>query len=287
MKKPTTRVARRSRSVGAVEQKFSTPFIWSLMGHLVLCLLFFVGLPRCGSESNMLPSAINVQMVSLPSLASAPAPVPEIKAPEPEAAPVPAPKSTPVVVAKSKPKDAVSLAPKKKIEKKRSMKNKTYKPERVVQSAIKSVEKRVASSKPDPIKRALEQIQQNLKEQEKYASTTDSGATNTTSSSRQGKPTSDAQRAYYAEIYVIVYRNWAFTPQLAGGETGLSNTMVIEIMGNGKIKDNWFDRRSGNSYFDESTRRAILKSSPLPPIPEGIQKASMQLGINFSPEGLK
>lgn len=287
MKNVITQTVTWFGSAGAVEQKFSTPFILSLMGHMVFCLLF-IGLPHLGSTNKMPVGAINVQLVSAPAPGpKASAPEPEPKASEPKTAPKPAAPKPEPVVAKPKPKDAVSLAPKKEIVKKQSMKSKTYKPEQVVQSAIKNVEKRMESTKPDPIQQALDRIRANLKEGEKNPSTKDSRETNTAGTGGQGRPTSDAQLAYYAEIYAAIYKNWAYSEQLAGGETGLSNEMVIKIMRNGEISDVWFDRRSGNSYFDDSTYKAIVKSSPLPPIPNGIAKTSMQLGVRFSPEGLK
>ena len=281
MKTEMTETAGRSGSLGAAEQRFSIPFMVSFMGHVILCLLF-IGLPRLGSINKQPPRVVNIQLVSAAALPQESEPEPKTRSPEPKTTPPPAPKPEPSAAAKPKPKDAVSLAPKKEIEKKRSMKHMTYKRERVVESAIKNIEKRVESSRPDPIQQAIDQIQANLKDEERSASTAKGAGVG-----GKGKPTSDAQLAYYAEIAVAIQKNWAFSEQLAGGETGLYNEVVIKIMRNGKIDNVWFDRRSGNRYFDESTRKAILKSDPLPPMPEGIAKTFLELGIRFTPEGLR
>jgi colicin import membrane protein len=286
MKNAITQAVKWFGSTGAVEQKFSTPFVLSMMAHVIFCLLF-IGVPHFGHTNRKPASVINVQLVSATAPSQPSSPAPETRAPEPKAVASSAKNMEPAVAVKSRPKEAVSLAPKEETEKKRSLKNKTYKSERVLQSALKNIEKRVESSKPDQIQQALDRIQANLKAEEKNASTTDSGETGAAGTGGKGKPTSDAQLAYYAEIAVSIQKNWAFSEQLAGGKTDLFNEVVIKIMRNGEIKDVWFDRRSGNDYFDDSTYKAILKSSPLPPMPKEIAKASIELGIRFTPEGLK
>jgi TonB family protein len=42
-----------------------------------------------------------------------------------------------------------------------------------------------------------------------------------------------------------------------------------------------FEKRSGNSFFDQSAYRAIKKSDPFPPLPAWIQDSSVELGIKF------
>ena len=280
MKKRMTRTAGWAGSAGAAEQKFSVPIMLSFMGHVVFCLLF-IGLPRLGSIDNSPTRIVNVQLVPDVVLPQASTPAPEIKTTEPKEAPLLSSKPEPVVAPKPEPKDAVSLSPKKEIEKKRSMKHRTDKRERLVESAIKNIEKRVETSRPDPIQQALDRIQENLKEEEKYASTANSGT------SGKGKPTSDVELAYIADIVVSINKNWAFNDQMAGGEKNLYNLVVIEIKRNGEIKNVWFDQRSGNSYFDESTRKAIWKSNPLPPLPKEIPGSSKEVGFRFIPEGIK
>lgn len=281
MSKPRTHASRRAGRIRTVEQKLTTPFIWSFMGHLILCFFFF-GLPHLWFEGRAPMRVIPVQLVSLSTPATVPAPAPQKQTAETKPTPTvaPTPKAS---IAKPKAKDTVSLTP-SKMEKKLSMKKKTYKRERVLESAIKNAEKRVETSRPDLLQQALDQIESDLREEETRAD--DTAATTSTGGSGRGKPTSDTQLAYYAEIGVSIQKNWAFSTQLAGGETGLFNEVFIKVMRSGEIKEIWFDRRSGNSYFDESTRKAILKSNPLPPIPDEIPGRYKELVIRFTPEGL-
>jgi len=289
MKKPITRSIGRLESINATDQKLSVPVLLSFMGHLIFCILFIV-LPKISFQNDRPSSYINVQLVSLDVAMPSSAPTPEQKAPSPEAAAVQPEASKPKadVSTASKPKEAVSLAPREP-EKKQSMKKRTFKPERLMQSALENVEKRVEESKADPRQQALDRIRAELNEKEAREAGAESAATavGTSGLSRRGQPTSDIERIYLAEVAVNIQRNWAFSDQLAGGDTGLYNEVVIEILRSGEIKDIWFDRRSGNSYFDDSTYKAILKSNPLPPIPEGISGSSLIRGFRFRPEGLK
>lgn len=282
----------RLESIHTADQKLSIPITLSFLGHVVFCVLFIM-LPKITLEGSSPTHIINVQLVTRRVPMPASVPMPEQTMPLPEATPVAQPEPVPTpeasVSTASKPTEAVSLASEKEeIETKRSMKKKTYKRERLLESAIKSVEKRVEASKSDSKKQALNRIQSELNEKE--TQTTVQGNTGaearTSGMSGEGSPISDIQRVYYAEVAFSIQRNWVFSDQLAGDEKNLYNEVGFKIMRNGEIKDIWFDRRSGNSYLDESARKAILKSSPLPPIPDEMKGAFIELGARFTPEGI-
>ena len=290
MKKPMTRSVGRLESIKAADQKISVPVLLSFMGHVIFCILFIV-LPKISLQDKMSSSIINVQLVSMDVSMPASTPAKEQKATASEAAAVVQSEASTTkadVSTASKPKEAVSLAPKEP-EKKQSMKKRTFKKERLMQSALKGVEKRVEESKADPKQQALDRIREELNEKDARGAGDDSATAVAGASglSRRGQPTSDIERIYLAEVAVNIQRNWAFSDQLAGGDKDLYNEVVIEILRSGEIKDIWFDRRSGNSYFDDSTYKAVLKSNPLPPIPEGISGSSLIRGFRFRPEGLK
>jgi colicin import membrane protein len=83
-----------------------------------------------------------------------------------------------------------------------------------------------------------------------------------------------------------VERNWAFSPQLAGGNKNLKVGLVFKVLPNGEITDVRFTERSNNSYLDESAYKAILKSNPVPPHPPAIREAYVTVAIRFTPEGI-
>jgi colicin import membrane protein len=83
-----------------------------------------------------------------------------------------------------------------------------------------------------------------------------------------------------------IQKNWAFSEQLARGQSNLKTTVGIKISSDGEIIDIWIDEKSGNQYLDESAIRAIKKSNPLPPLPGDIGSYYYEVGFNFTPEGL-
>ena len=89
------------------------------------------------------------------------------------------------------------------------------------------------------------------------------------------------------EIASIVQKHWAFAESLAGNATDLSASVAFTVMPNGEIRDIWFDKHSGNNYLDESARNAIIKSNPLPPHPEGLNKPFITIGLRFTPQGIR
>lgn len=64
----------------------------------------------------------------------------------------------------------------------------------------------------------------------------------------------------------------------------LEAIIVIIIERNGKIQKWWFEKKSGNGFYDQSAIRAIKKAEPLPPIPKELNKEMLEFGIRFRPE---
>jgi len=293
MKQPIIRSAVRPGSGFAVNQRLSVPVTLSFMGHLIFFLLFIL-LPKISFESNTPAHYINVQLVTPSVSLPADTPAAETAAPLPAStASEPSPSSetsasSPQASAAKTAREEVSLASSKEIEKKTSMKKRTYKRERVMDSAIKNVEKQVVSSQTDQKQQALDRIRSAVKEQQSSQASREAAeaATEKTGMWGEGKSSTDIERIYTAEVAFKITKNWAFSEQMAGGEKNLYNEVVIKIARSGDIEEIWFDRRSGNSYFDDSTYKAIWKSSPLPKIPDEID-APQTMGFRFNPDGLK
>ena len=95
----------------------------------------------------------------------------------------------------------------------------------------------------------------------------------------------EAIEIYKLEIRYHILRNWVFSSQLARTEDPLKAVIGITIAADGRITDTWFDRRSGNDYFDNSAYKAVLKSNPLPKLPEGFKDYTV--GLAFTPSDLR
>lgn len=90
---------------------------------------------------------------------------------------------------------------------------------------------------------------------------------------------------YQAEVRSVLKSNWVFAENLAGDTSGLETRVVMKIMPDGEITDVWFEKRSGNSYLDDSAYRTVMKSDPLPPLPD--DTPHYHLIVGFTPGGLR
>jgi len=273
---------------------FFLNFSVSFICHLIL---FVILIFAPGYATNRRPSlsVINVSMVSLPALKKSAPPdnrqPAELKRQETEKKKAPvdevASKTIPETV--QKPSKAISIAPKKKKIKK-SLKKKTFKSARVVKSAITQLEKKVEKSRPDQIRQAIDRLKDQVRktgpnDRKTHEDVKSPGIPGESGSG--SKKVLELIDIYRIEIAYQIQKRWAFSEQLAGGQKNLEAYLALKVMPNGEIKDIWFDKRSGNSYFDESAKKAIMKSNPVRPHPPGVTKPYVTVGLRFTPEGIK
>lgn len=81
---------------------------------------------------------------------------------------------------------------------------------------------------------------------------------------------------YLQQVRVLVARNW--TPQ-PGLPAGTRAEVYFRVARDGSLTAPVVERSSGNEYFDQSARRAVLVTGHLPPLPLGW--AGADLGIHF------
>ena len=92
-----------------------------------------------------------------------------------------------------------------------------------------------------------------------------------------------SQNAWVAAIRSKLASNW-LRPQ------GISDTIIctvrVELAGNGHVLSVQVIKSSGNSLFDDSVRRAVLKSDPLP-LPVDPTAFQSGLKLHFTPKDLQ
>lgn len=273
------------------QQPYKWPFAVSLGAHAILFALF-IWSPQWRSEPSYIPSIIDVQMVDLQDVGGAPkskdveemekAPVrPEPK--KAEAAEVSVPKP-------SQAKPEVSVAPKRKNTKK-ALKYKTFKSEQVKQKALERIKRQVETATPKPLQDRFKELREKVAKEGKPESsgkTAEAGA----KPGKEGIYTQGSRKElevidiYQTEIAYAVNRNWAYANQLGSGDK-LLVSIVFTVLPDGKIEDIFYMDRSGNPYLDESAYKAIVKTSPVKPFPPGLGRKSIQIGLNFTPEGVR
>ena len=271
---------------------FFLNFSISFMGHVILFVILIFA-PGYATSKRPSLSVINVSMVTLPDLKKSSGPnhqrPAELKRPAKKKAPAPKTASKPIPAPAQKPSKAISIAPKKK-KIKTSLKKKTFKSARVVKRAISQIEKNVEKSRPDQIRQAIDRLKDQVKKSGPIDRTPNEDANNSQipgGSGAGGKKVLELIDIYRIEIAYQIQKNWAFSEQLGGGQKNLEAYLALKVMPNGEIKDIWFDKRSGNSYFDESVKKAIMKSNPVRAHPPGVKKRFVDVGLRFTPEGIK
>ena len=90
-----------------------------------------------------------------------------------------------------------------------------------------------------------------------------------------------SKQLYLSEISKIIHRNWFCDPMDL--KEDLLALVVVKIHSNGEIVNIWFDRKSGSELFDDSIKKAIRLSSPLPAFPESMGNDSIEIGLRFIP----
>ena len=232
------------------------------------------------------PIIMNVSLVSLPKYSGPSKPVAKPSASGEKKV------SKKSVTVKIKQAPKPSAAP-KKVKKKVSLKKKTYKSEKVKKSTLKKLEKKIESSTSDRIAKAIDEIKSKVDKEKDRAPSKESAVKVPESKSLGGEGEvsggnlADIIDIYRVEIAYQVQQNWAFPEQLADGRSDLQTLLIFKVMPNGEIRDLFFTDRSGNSHFDESAFRAVMKSDPVDPHPRTISEPYVQMGLRFTPEGIQ
>lgn len=274
------------------------PVVISLICHLLFFALMIFS-PIQPSGRKMSQTIVNVNLVTLSQIQG----TPDLKGPASGKTPIqplaekapPLPKAAPLAkpaAPKPKPVETVSLSPKKWSEK-TSLKKETFKPAQVVKRAIKQIEEQAEESRPSTVEAAINRIRGKIGEKEtdnrppdnrQMTGTAETGGGVSGTGGGDGTPAPEIL-VYQQEIAYHIRNNWVYPEQLAGQRRDLEARLVISIMINGEIKDVRFEKRSGNSYLDDSAYKAVVKSNPLPALPKGYQFYNVMLG--FTPAGLQ
>ncbi len=258
-------------------------FAVSTIGHILFFTVLIL-VPGYTTHKKPSLSVMHVSMVTLPALEKAMVP----DRPQP---PVQESKISTAPVPEKVPQESAPVSVNPQTEKiKQSLKKKTFRPTKVVKSAITQIEKKVTESRPDHVKQAIDRLKDQVEKAEAVDRTGHLPVTGPGipgGSGEASKKILELIDIYRVEVAYQIQKNWAFPEQLAGARSDLVAELGFTILPNGEIKDIWFDKKSGNRYLDESAKKAIMKSNPVRPHPPGIQKPYVNVGLRFTPKGVK
>jgi TonB family protein len=93
-----------------------------------------------------------------------------------------------------------------------------------------------------------------------------------------GSTTSEFQfPPYLAIVRDKVERNWSPPPGVKGARV----KVLFRVLRTGRVGEAKLVESSGNFYFDQAAMRAILASSPFPPLPEGFFKEFEMFSVDL------
>jgi TonB family protein len=110
------------------------------------------------------------------------------------------------------------------------------------------------------------------------------GPTGSQGGSPDGVASSTALRLYSTEVWNAVRRQWALPEFLKSQK--LEASLLVMVRRDGKVMSIQFERKSGQSLYDESTERAVRKADPLPPFPQIYSPSKVEFHFTFRPEDL-
>jgi len=144
---------------------------------------------------------------------------------------------------------------------------------RLIDQAIGKIERKVkAENKKDHLSTALSKIESQVEKAEK--------------GSPQGEPseTGIAIRLYQLEVAERIKQNWSYPVAISNPAEyqAIEAVVVVTVRENGTIIRFAVKKKSSSTLFDASVLKAIERSDPLPPFPDGYRKSSDDIEIRFN-----
>ena len=284
------------------ESEWKLPFNFAIGIHL----LFIVGAIYLPGLFDKKPKFADIYTVSLINVAE-PAPHQEV-APQPETqhepaiqppktAPVKAKKTAPIAEPVATPKPAPQKAISIKPLKRKKVKKNLVKPEdtRAKELARKKRQKlaealrdeQIAKDNAKQAQEALERERNLIKNPASVASPTGPSSNQPTMGQKTiGGSSNLITSRFYANITGRLQQFWSL-PEYMQKNSDMTAIVVITVSKNGQIADKFFESRSGDRVFDQFVVKTIEAANPLPPIPAAMKKQRYEIGLVFTPEGIR
>ena len=170
--------------------------------------------------------------------------------------------------AKEKPRPVI-IARRTIRKKRRKPRKRRLSPSRLIDRAVSKIEKKVRKDEANPVDLAIARITSRIRA---------AGA-----GTARRPATGIIIEIYKQEVEDWIKRHWSFAVDLAapGRQGGLRAVVVVEAARTGKILKSWIKERSNAPLFDQSVLKAVERSDPLPPFPEGYTRRTDEFEITF------
>lgn len=287
---------KRSQEFRIEKKRFSFWLAVAAGMHLLVLLSALAYQYFLGSSPNP-PKIVNVSLVSLPGPGGSSLPAEDGESGQASAETLPAEfPDLPPEAAKSVESEQAPVKvkiPQKPVREKPAVKSEPVMktPEKQVnlgkalEKLRQSVDRKAAASgsaKQDNLGSALARLQQKVSSQGSGKGT-GGGSAAGSGTGRGGGGTADP---YKVRIASIIQKNWEFSSQMLQSSYGMEVYVHIFVLSDGTIRDITYDRRAPSAYLNNSVKRALEQSSPLPPLPSDYGSGGISIGFVFTPEGI-
>jgi colicin import membrane protein len=153
-------------------------------------------------------------------------------------------------------------------------------PSELIEKAISKIEKKVKSE--EHLDQALSKIEQKTADKASDAGAGREGVEKGGGGGAPGK----VSPLYVMEVWSLIKSNWAY-PASMESKKDLEAVVVIMVKSDGTIMKTSFEKRSASPLFDDSVMKAVERSNPFPPFPEGYKRSYDEIGLTFNLKDLK
>jgi colicin import membrane protein len=144
----------------------------------------------------------------------------------------------------------------------------------LIDRAVSKIEKKVKSEEKNHVERAISKLEGEV--------STPTGPGPKEGTSVGGIPI----QFYQMEVEDRIKGNWSYPVALQSRED-LEAIVVVMVKRDGTIMKTEMKKGSSDPIFDESVLRAVKRSDPLPPFPEGYRKSYDEIEIKFNLKDLQ
>ncbi len=144
----------------------------------------------------------------------------------------------------------------------------------LIDRAVSKIEKKVKSEEKNHVDRAISKLESEV-------------STPTGPGLKEGESVGGIPIQFYQmEVEDRIKDNWSYPVALQSRED-LEAILVVVVKRDGTIMKTEMKKGSSDPIFDESVLRAVKRSDPLPPFPEGYRKSYDEIEIKFNLKDLQ
>ncbi len=133
---------------------------------------------------------------------------------------------------------------------------------------------------------AVNELKQMLRTTTSESSNNSTPPKSESASRKSGGSTSVLENQYLASLANRLQQFWSL-PEYKVWDSALTAVVVITLRKDGTVSSQFFEKRSGDRFFDQFVQKTLQDAVPLPPIPPALKIERKEIGFIFTPSGIQ